>query len=432
MTTRPIWISISFENGVRLNFKPTPFEADTVTINVRVGSGKLSQPLNQPGLDLLAAHGFMKGGLGRHSSEELETLLSRHVLTFEFRVDPDAFVFQARCARRELPLALRVITAYLVDPAYRPEAIDEIHASLGSFYDNFSATAGGAIALQAERTLSGSDPRVGFAQPNDVAVRNFEELAEWLFPQFRRGAIELSIVGDTTWTEAADAVGRSLGTLRPRDPPISHAAAVTLAAPPQFPRLLPLNHSLRQTAIAWYWPVPDLSDVHHERRCRLLAAVLSELLFSRLREELGATYTPAADFVQYDGWPGFSYFTLRADVDLTAGLKVSQAIRREIDHLLDHGIDQDVFLRVQQPFLRSRDEDLRSNTYWGYTVLRDAQLRPARLAAARDRSADSLAITRTELEALARRYLSPNHVFMFIAEPGPTDSWGEKYLRDLK
>ena len=124
----------------------------------------------------------------------------------------------------------------------------------------------------------------------------------------------------------------------------------------------------------------------------------------------------------------------RRGVTLSLIANVAQAYFEllELDRLREHGIDPDVFERARQPFLRSREEDLRTNSYWGHTVLRDAQLRPARLAAARDHTADTAAITRAELEELARRYLDPARGFLFIAEPGPTETWGAKYLWDAR
>ncbi len=67
-------------------------------------------------------------------------------------------------------------------------------------------------------------------------------------------------------------------------------------------------------AIARFCPVPDLNDVHRERRCRLLAALLAERMRVRLRVELGASYGFDADFVQYDGFPDFSFFVVSTTV----------------------------------------------------------------------------------------------------------------------
>ncbi|HEY1792618.1 MAG TPA: hypothetical protein VGG34_06845 [Opitutaceae bacterium] len=61
-----------------------------------------------------------------------------------------------------------------------------------------------------------------------------------------------------------------------------------------------------------------------------------------------------------------------------------------------------------------------SNDYWCTTALSDAQQRPQRLAAARDRQADCEAITRAELEAIAKRWFAPERWFRFVSVPrGP-------------
>ena len=423
-----------FNNGVRLNFKSTPFEADSVRVIVRVGTGKLSQPADQPGLDLLASHGFIHGGLVLHTNDELDALLTHHVVSVQFGVEPDAFVFYGQCARRDLLLTMQMIGAYLTDPAYRVTTMTEVQASLGNFYSEYDSAPSGAILRRAERVLAPSNPCIGIPEANETYARTFKELGKWLGPQFKKGAIELSIVGDASWPEAAAAVSSTLGAMRQRDPYPESAKtpAIPFATPSKFPVFYPLDLNMRQTSIAWFWPMADCNDTHMIRRCSLLAAVLSELVYTRLRGELGATYTPAADFVQYDGWPTFSYFTLRADVATAMGTKAAGVMHREIENLLANGINEDVFQRARLPYLRSRDEDLRSNGYWGHTVLRDAQLHPERLASARDRATDTPNITRAELEALARRYLAPARGFLFIAEPGQTSAWGGKYLWDAK
>jgi zinc protease len=64
-------------------------------------------------------------------------------------------------------------------------------------------------------------------------------------------------------------------------------------------------------------------------------------------------------------------------------------------------------------------DNLRTNAYWGMTVLSDAQQNPARIVAARDRAADILAITREELGALAQQHLAPRQAFKFVTVQAP-------------
>ena len=61
--------------------------------------------------------------------------------------------------------------------------------------------------------------------------------------------------------------------------------------------------------------------------------------------------------------------------------------------------------------------DLRRNSYWGHTVLGDAQTKPERLISARNRTADNNAITQAEIQNLLDRYLDPAAAFIFRTAP---------------
>ncbi|HVU24871.1 MAG TPA: insulinase family protein [Opitutus sp.] len=410
----------AFANGVRVNFKPTQFEADTVQIYVRVGTGRLGQPPNLPGLDLLANIVVPQGGLGRHTVEELQDVLASHTVSVSFGVDSDAFDFNARCSRRDLRLCLQLIAANLTDSAYRADAMPQARAQFGSMYASLASSPGGTISLQALRVLSGGDRRFGTPTPTELEPRTIDEVRAWVDPQFKQGPIELGIAGDTTWDEVASAVAATLGALPERQARSAVVNAQQLPVPRRPDRSVYVSTTeptLHQVALAWVCPVPDLDGMHVERRCRLLADLLEEGLRVRLREELGAAYGCDAAFVQTDGFPNLSYFSVYTAVAPAHAGRADRLIRDEIEKLRKKRFTDDEFERVKLPFLTRRDADLRSNTYWGYTVLRDAQQRPERLAAARDRTADCNAIRRTDLEALAKRYFKNSAWFRFIAYP---------------
>jgi zinc protease len=406
-----------FANGVRLNFKPTTFEADTVYLCVRIGTGKLSQPESKPGLDLLANELVPRGGLQRHSFEEIQDVLSGHTIHVNFNVRSDAFEFGGRCARQDLLLCLQMITAQLTDAAYRPEARRQVNAVFGSFFAKLAASASGPISVFSERTMAG-DRRFGLPTPDELLARTTEELKAWIEPEFKHGAIELSIVGDTTWSEAKRAVAQTLAALPVRKSPDTRRSQPIQAGKPRKSMyVFTTAPQLRQVALSWLCPVPDLGDVRRERRCRLLAELMSEHLRVRLREELGAAYVFNADFVYLDGFPALSYFSIYTEVAPNHAQQAARLVGNELEALRKKKFTDDEFQRVKQPFLKQREQDLRENTYWAYTVLRDAQQRPERIAAARSRAADTAAITRAEVEALASRYFNPKRYFQFVAYP---------------
>ena len=409
-----------FANGARCNFKATTFEADTIEIRLRVGVGRLSQPAGQPGLDTLANAVVTLGGLGRHTAPELSRLLAGRSIGYSFQVDHDALFFGARCARRDLTFCLQVLTAHLTDIALRPEAMRDANARFGSLYASLDASPGGPITVYAPRVLLNGDSRFGPPLAPELTARKFEELWAWLDPQLKHGSIELSLVGDVTWGEASSALASTIGALpvrTPRGDTRANVAAVKFSKPASAPQLYPIDPKLGRAAIACYWPVANLKDFHEERRCRLLASVLSERLRVRLREELGTAYAPSAGFVDIRGVPHVSYYSLYAEVEPARTQQALKIIQREVASLAAKGPSPDEFNRALQPYIQQMQHDRRTNAYWGGTVLGDAQLTPSRLAAARDRTTDVPAITAEELTSLAKRHFTTKNVFTFMTVP---------------
>lgn len=408
-----------FANGVRCNFKSTLYEADTVEIHVRVGEGKLRQPKNQPGLDLLANAVLTAGGLGRHTAQELRDLLAGRALNVAFHVESDAVVFEGRCARRDLAQCLQLIAAYLTDAAYRPEAMRDVDASFGSMYSSLAASPGGPIAMQAVPLILQGDTRFGIPPGSDLMARTLPELIDWLDPQLKHGPIELSVVGDISWDEAKPILASTVGALPARAPraKLLEDTSVKFASAPSSVTVFGLDPKMKQCALALYWPVPGADDIHEERRSVLLCHVLTERLRLHLRESLGAAYSTSATFTRVSGFPSINYFSIYAEVEAARAGQALQIIQREVAALAAKGPDSDEFTRAQQPYLHSMNDSLRTNSYWGATVLADAQQRPIRLAAARDRAADIVAITQAEIASLARRSLVAKKAFMFATVP---------------
>ena len=73
---------------------------------------------NRPGLGLFSDLTFASGGLGRHSADDLQTLLAGRTVGFEFAARDDAFEMTAATNRDDLLLQLQLFAAYLTDPGY--------------------------------------------------------------------------------------------------------------------------------------------------------------------------------------------------------------------------------------------------------------------------------------------------------------------------
>ncbi len=408
-----------FANGAHLNFKATQFDADTVELRVRVGNGKQSQLLSRPGLDTLANAATIAGGVGRHTGTELNEILNGHALGLVFQVDFDTCLFAGRCAPREMDLLLRVIGAFLSDAGFRPEAMRKARPQFGSIIANLLATPSGPISMSALREMYSGDPRFGVPTGDEFMARDMGEVRAWLEPQFREGQLEISIVGDTTWAATQAAVAQTLGALPKRAPLVDAAPLrpVELAENRRVLRMYTLSPKLQQGAIAWFWPATEVVDIREERRCHLLAAILGERVRVKLREGLGSAYVNAVAFSRNDGFRNANFFSLYAEIAPRQLNSALQILRTEARDLSTKGPSADEFERARQPYLRAMTDDVRTNAYWAGTVLDDAQQRPNRIEAARNRATDIASITRADVTRLAKKYLNPDLAYEFATVP---------------
>ena len=94
---------VTFANGVRLNLKKTDFEADTIDVSARLGTGQLTEPAaTEPGLSAFSGLTFSAGGLGRHSAKEIKRVLAGRNVSVQFASTLDAFVLSGETDREDL------------------------------------------------------------------------------------------------------------------------------------------------------------------------------------------------------------------------------------------------------------------------------------------------------------------------------------------
>jgi zinc protease len=397
---------IEFKNGVRLNLKPTDFEAGRIRVSVRIGGGTLTQPRDQPGLGLLANVAFTTGGLGRHSVDDLQRLLAGKTVGLAFGAQADAFTFGGTTNGDDLLLQLQLFCAYLTDPGYRPESL-----RLGHLPE-------GPMQLEVAPLLANGDPRFGLPAKTVLLARSLDELKAWLTPQFAKGAIEIAIVGDFDPAATTAAVAQTFGALpkRQKKPAYQNERTVAKLAAP-VAREYPITSEIPKALVRLYWPASDARDVKFSRRMRLLTDVFADRLRVRIREELGGTYSPNAGGDLSETYPGYGYIVAEATVAPDDTRRIADAIKAVATGLQANGVTEEELVRAKQPVLTALRESSRTNPYWLNTVLASAQELPQRLEWSRTRYSDNESVTTAELTALAKEYLDPAKASEFLVIP---------------
>lgn len=411
---------ITFENGVRLNLKKTDFEANRIRISVRLGTGKLTEPRDEPGLALYASQAFTAGGLGKYSADDLRRLLAGKTVGASFGVGEDACGSGGTTNREDLLLEMQLIAAHLTDPGYRPEAARQLQKGLEQLYLSFEHTANGPLSLEVARLVASGDSRFGIPAKDEMMKRNLAEVKTWLAPQLQHGAIEIAIVGDFDEAATIDAVAKTLGALPKRDPrpALDDLRHVSFPAQP-FAKEYTIPTEIPKGNVIVYWPTADGSDIHRTRRLQMLGEVLTDRLRIKVRQELGDAYSPGAGNNSSEVYPGYGYMLANITVEPTRSQKIVDVIVELADKLAKEGVTDDELKRAKEPILTALRESSRTNAYWLGNVLARAQEKPEVLDWCRTRYADNEAITAEELSALAKQYLVAARASHVIVRPEP-------------
>lgn len=397
---------IDFANGLRLNLKPTDFEANQIVAKLVFGPGRAGEPADKPGLARLSQAVVQESGLGGLDAEQLEKALAGKQTRVTFGIQADRFYLKGHTTPEELPLMFQLMHAYLVDPAFRPEAYQLVMQRFEQEYESLSRSVDGAMMRKGRRFLAGGDSRFGLPPWKRFKRLGLSDVESWVKGPLARAKLELSVVGDLDPEAVTRAAGRYLGTLKrpgtdgdkpPHGPSFPRGEHLKLEVKTQIPKGL----------VVTAWKSEDIWDISRTRRFSALAGVFDDRLRERIREKLGAAYSPSAFNQPSRAYPGYGLFQTYIHVDPQKAQTVLDAVKAIAADIREQGISADELRRAIDPMLTGIKEMRQQNRYWLDTVLSGSREHPEQLEWSRTIESDYQSITRAELEKLAKGYLDP-------------------------
>lgn len=407
--TREILLGIRelrFANGVRLNLKRTDLDKGKVLVQLSVDGGDFLQTKDNPDATKLVAV-LAQGGLGKHSKDELDSLLAGRTVSTNFNSTDETFVATAATTSADLELQLQLLAAQLTDPGYRPEGEVLFRQTINNYFQSLRATPGSALAAEQGRILSGGDPRFSMSDVEAFRKLTFAKLKSDISERLQKGAIEIGLVGDFDEDRAIALVARTFGALPAREAefrPWTEQRQRPFTAD-RTPRVLRHTGAKDQALVTFTWPTRDGEDPVAAMELQLLDRVLQIELTDTLREKLGKAYSPGVGSNLSRTFRGYGVLMMRASVDVKEVSATRAAILETLAELRDKPVSADILLRARAPMLENYDNALKSNGGWLAFVDR-AQTeadRIERFTKARERLN---AVTAERLQQLVRQYLT--------------------------
>jgi len=410
-------VQIDFKNGVRLNLKKTEFNKDGVVAEINFGFGSSSVPQQTPGLANLSVEVINESGFGQISRVELEKALAGKSTDVVFGIAQDRFALKGVTLREEIPLLFQLYHAFFKDPGFRQEAFDLVMERFRQQYLELARSPDGAMVLQGRRFLAGGDFRFGLPPFESFRTLTLDDIRSWIAPLLENASLEVSVVGDFDPDTVVDLAGRYLGSLSGRNPVKAIAATQTPRFPESRSMIRRVDTKIQKGLVVVAYPTEDLWDIHRSRRLNLLGEVFSDRLRERVREKLGAAYSPFAFNRPSRAYPGYGVFQAWVR---TAPEKTDELIREVkgiAAELATNGVTQEELDRALAPTLTGIRDMLRTNSYWLNTVLSGSRRHPEQLQWNRTIADDYAAIRVDELSHLASTYLDNLKAAVFIVRP---------------
>ena len=402
-------IQIRFGNNVRLNLKPTKFDANTILVGIRFGAGRLELARDKVGLKPLAEGAFLAGGLEKHTLDELNGITAGRNVGLDFTVDDDAFLFTGRTTPDDLLLQLQVMAAYVTAPGYRAEALERFRDGLGPMYLSLTRTPKGVLQSKVTRFVHDGDPRFGAPDRDEVAKRTLAELKAWLAAPLATSYLEISIVGDFDVEAALRATSSTFGALPVRQatkPPYTEQRRVHFPSQRSL-QTFPFQSQDPKAYAAVYWPTTDFSHISEIRRLFVLAEVLEGRILDRIRVREGMSYTAQAGHAPSLAFPGYGVLYALVDATPSKAMPLALEIRDIAAGIARSGITQDELERARNPIVNGLKKRLADNQYILSALVVASQEEPERLTRITTAVKELESMTVDDLNAVARKYLQP-------------------------
>jgi zinc protease len=397
---------IRFENDIRLNVKSTDFTADEIQFVLSFGDGRAGVPRDKSALAALADELVNESGLGRLDKEALAQALAGKKTAIHFGVRDDRFTLEGRTTPDEMELMFQLLLAHIVDPAFREDAWQLALNRYQQTYRTLQQSVNGVMNLYGWRFLSGEDRRFGLPSPEAFEGLSVTDVESWIVPALRQGAMELAVVGDMDRETVVRMAARYLGSL-----PGKRAEAIKTEnrTGPVFPAARQMNadviSQIEKAQLVMAFPTDDMWDIGRTRRLNILAEIVSERLRLRIREKLGAAYSPGAFSHPSRTYTGYGLFIIY----IPLAPKLVDTVQTEVEAIIrdirQDGISPEELQRALEPTLTGIKDRFRENGYWLNTVLAGASFKPVQLDWCRTIIADYASIRAGDIEQLAQRYL---------------------------
>ena len=412
---------VEFANGVKALIWPSADEPGRVTVKVRFGAGYRAFASGDAPYIMLGEMALPGSGMATLGQDELDRISTGRKMGFNFSIDDADFTFSADTRQADLADQLYLFAAKFAQPRWDPAPVLRARAAARLQYDGLATSPQGVLQRDLKFYQHGQDPRYRTPTPKELEAATPEGFRQVWEPILASGPIEVQVFGDIDRTKTIEALSRTFGALAPRPALNSSTLAATAPQPGAGGPIVVVHHGeANQAAALVSWPTGGgMAGVREGRQLEILTNLFTNRLLDRMREKLGASYSPQV----VSSWP----------VDLQQGgsiTAIAQLQPRDVPtffttvdeiaaDLVANPPSADELARVVEP-LRQQITRAATGTSFFMYQLEGATADPSRFGAVRSILSDYTVTTPAQMQDLARRYLAGKAAWRLAVVPQGT------------
>lgn len=413
-------VQMTLSNGVKVNYKKTDFESNTIILNARVDGGSITLPKNSPGFAMYASRIVQGGGLEAHNHDQLVQLMAGKNVGVNFSIAEDSFVFSGSTNNKDLETQLKYMCAYLMHAGYHKEPDVMLKRGLPLLYEQLNRESEGVLQINLGRILTGNDARFDFPTQEKLASYTPEDAKAWIDGPLKKNALELNIIGDFDPKTLETLLEQTFAALPARK---------TERNKPDAKDLEVKFHSLGESEVLTYptnldksltcviWKAFDSKDKERRMKLDLLLQVLNIKLFHEIRDKMSDAYSPRAKMESSEYYDGYGYIIALSPGTSENSERVGNAIRELGTTLTKGGISEDDMSRMKTPYLATLEKAQRENSYWLSGALINSQYDADKLDRFRSRVESVRKTTVEDLNALAKEIFPADQSILIRVVP---------------
>ena len=410
---------INFANGVKVLLWPTDDEPGRVTAKVRFGVGWRAFAPQDAAYAAIGESALIASGVGPLSENDLDRIATGRKLGFEFKIEDGAFEFSADTRPADMPDQLYLLAAKFGTPRWDTPPIARAKAAARLQYESYAASPQGVFERDLQFYQRGRDARFRTPSPAEVATVTPEGFRQVWDPILASGPVEVQLFGDFKRADALAALERTFGALPPRTALPAAATTRRFAEPALGAAPVVLNHrgAPNQAAAMVSWTTGGgAAGIAESRQLEVLAELFSNRLMDRMREKLGASYSPQV----YATWP--------VDLDNGGAINALAQLEPKQVPIFIAAADQiaadlvasppsaEELQRTLEPLRQQINRATTSSAFFMY-LLEGATDEPARIGSVRTMLSDYTRTTPAQVQLLAAKYLIRDRSWRFAVIP---------------